>query len=323
MTPINIFLSIIILGVIIMLVVNPRTKKITRVSGLKAKKIKSKRLMEAIKAIEKFTGKAMNAVSKGEIETCNKILVERENDCNCFVDSNKEFPDLNVSRCMREKNTKKCRDYNTCKKKFIKFMSNSEPNYDPDSWSSPIIEGSHNCYTYFLNDHIPTTMNKCRKLCKAENNCKRKTKSCGNLKPQPGKYASTKPGNDKYKNRKYTCPDMQEKVLMDNFNDDLNSSVIHPVPFSASCPKHHYKGALVVDPDNTYHFYRQDNNVRWSHKQGTLRVENVDASGKAIYAPHLSDMNYNKEGKNNGINYTKFCNYMCIPNNDYLQTHAL
>ena len=103
MTPINIFLSIIILGVIIMLVVNPRTKKITRVSGFKAKKIKSKRLTEAIKAIEKFTGKVMNAVSRGEIETCNKILVERENDCNCFVDAKREFPDLNVSRCMREK----------------------------------------------------------------------------------------------------------------------------------------------------------------------------------------------------------------------------
>ena len=70
-------------------------------------------------------------------------------------------------------------------------------------------------------------------------------------------------------------------------------------------------------------FYRQYNNVRWSHKQGTLRVENVDAGGKPIYAPHLSDMNYNKENKNNGINYTKFCNYMCIPNNDYLETHAL
>ncbi len=65
-------------------------------------------------------------------------------------------------------------------------------------------------------------MNKCRKLCKVENNCRRKTKSCGNLKPQPGKYAGNKPGKEQYKNRKYTCPDMQEKVLMDNYNDDLN-----------------------------------------------------------------------------------------------------
>ena len=34
---------------------------------------------------------------------------------------------------------------------------------------------------------------------------------------------------------------------------------------------------MVVDPGNTYHFYRQDNNVRYSHKQGTLDVENLDA----------------------------------------------
>ena len=53
--------------------------------------------------------------------------------------------------------------------------------------------------------------------------------------------------------------------------------------FSEKCPKHHYKGSLVVDPGNTYHFYRQDNNVRYSHKQGTLRVENIDSDGKPIY----------------------------------------
>ena len=108
MTPINIFLSFIILGVIIMLIINPKTKRISRVTKSKANQIKSKRLKEAIRAIERFTGKTLKKISREEIETCNKILVERENDCNCFVDSNKEFPDLNVSRCMRERHTKKC-----------------------------------------------------------------------------------------------------------------------------------------------------------------------------------------------------------------------
>lgn len=320
---VNIFLSIIILVIVVMLIINPKTKKITRVSGEKSRKIKSKRVQNAIKAIERFTGRKMKVVSKEVIESCNKVLVDKENDCNCFIDANKEFPNLNTNKCIRSKNTKKCKDYNKCKKTFMSFMSNYEPNYDPDYWSSPIIEGSHNCYTYFLNDHIPATMNKCRKLCKKENNCKKKTKSCGNLKPQPGKFAGKQPGREKYSNRNYNCKDMQEKVLMDSFNEELNSSVIHPVPFHVKCPKHHYKGALVVDPENTYHFYRQDNNVRWSHKQGTLRVENVDASGRPIYAPHLSDMNYNKEGKTDGINYTNFCNYMCVPNNTHLDTNAI
>ena len=78
-----------------------------------------------------------------------------------------------------------------------------------------------------------------------------------------------------------------------------------------------YKGAMVIDTNNTYHFYRQDDNVRYSHKQGTLRVENKDASGKAIYAPHLADRDYNKSKKKDGITYDQFCSYFCIPNNNY------
>ena len=40
------------------------------------------------------------------------------------------------------------------------------------------------------------------------------------------------------------------------------------------------------------------------------------------FAPHLSDNNYNKK-KKDGINYTDFCNYMCIPSNGHLDTHAV
>ena len=55
--------------------------------------------------------------------------------------------------------------------------------------------------------------------------------------------------------------------------------------------------------------------------QGTLSVENKDASKKPIYVPHLSDMNYSK-GRNDGINYTDFCGYMCVPQNKYIETKA-
>ena len=51
-------------------------------------------------------------------------------------------------------------------------MSGYEPSYNPDKWSDPIVEGSHNCYTYFLNDQIPEVKNKCRKLCKKKNKCR-------------------------------------------------------------------------------------------------------------------------------------------------------
>ena len=29
-------------------------------------------------------------------------------------------------------------------------MNNEEEDYNPDKWSEPYIEGSHNCYAYFL-----------------------------------------------------------------------------------------------------------------------------------------------------------------------------
>ena len=29
-------------------------------------------------------------------------------------------------------------------------MSGTEPNYDPNDWSEPLVEKSHNCYAYFL-----------------------------------------------------------------------------------------------------------------------------------------------------------------------------
>ena len=204
---------------------------------------------------------------------------------------------------------------------FESLMSGSEPDYEPDSWSNPIIEGSHNCYTYFLNDKVPRTKNKCRELCMKKNNCKTKIKECGNLKPQPGKYAAEKTSFKA--NRKYTCEDMAQKVILDNTDFETNKAVISRTPFAQRCPDKHYKGALVVDPNNTYHFYRQDSNGQWSHKQGTLRVENKDASGKPIFAPHLSDNNYNKKKKKDGINYTDFCDYMCIPSNGHLDTHAI
>ena len=78
---------------------------------------------------------------------------------------------------------------------------------------------------------------------------------------------------------------------------------------------------MVVHPGNTYHFYRQDKNGRFSHKQGTLTVENKDASKKPIYVPHMSDMNYAK-GDPDGINYTDFCGYMCVPENKHIKTFA-
>ena len=271
--------------------------------------------------------KSVNKLTNNLISTCNKILIRKENDCQCF-DKN-GHPVSNFEQC---KNNPGCEGYNKCRKIFKTTQNGYEPNYNPDRWKDPLVEGTHNCYMYFLNDQKDKLRKECINICKNNGknnrNCRtQKQNSCSNLKPQPGNHAFLQ-GNFRGNKRVYSCPAMIDKVLKDNYNKGTNkSNIIHwdnltpEQQFIKKCPENYYKGVLVVHPKNTYHFYRQDKNGRYSHKQGTLAVENMDASKRPIYVPHLSDMNYSK-GKNNGINYTDFCGYMCIPNNMFKDTHA-
>jgi hypothetical protein len=245
------------------------------------------------------------------INKCNNILIHNEKNCQCFDENN--YPTNNIKECFKRKNTLKCKKYNVCKNLYSSFMNKEEPIYNPYPWLVNYIKSSHNCYTYFLNDHVPKTKSNCLELCKQNNTCDRKDiKVCNKLKPQPGYHAEL---SGTKLNKKFTCKNMIKRV-----KDDNNS--IYETKFSKKCKKGYYKGALVVDPDRTYHFYRQDKNSRWSHKPGTLKVTNLDASNNPIYAPHLSDRNYNKNN-DGGINYTDFCSYMCVPKNNNIKTHAI
>ena len=267
----------------------------------------------------------VNNLTKKIVSKCNNVLVNREKDCQCFNKNN--YPSKKFNSCINRNNNKNCKTYNKCKRIFSGLMSGSEPEYDPENWSNPLIEGSHNCYAYMLDDKMPHLKNKCLTICKNKgyNNyqCKsnkQKVNNCSNLKPQPGNYA-LKYGNLDKKERIYKCPNMIKKVLRDNYDKKTKKSVVIPVKFDSKCPKNYYKGALVVHKGRTYHFYRQDTNIRYSHKQGTLRVENEDASKKPIYAPHLSNMDFSR-GRKNGIKYDDFCSYFCIPRNYHKKTHA-
>jgi hypothetical protein len=267
----------------------------------------------------------ISKVSNKLIKKCNKILIKKEQSCQCF--NNKNYPTNKFRGCMLRNNNRKCKNYNKCKRILSGIMSGTEPEYNPKYWSNPLIEGSHNCYAYMLDDQMPHLSNKCLSICKNKgyNNyeCrsnKNKVNNCSNLKPQPGNYA-LQYGNLKKKERIYKCPNMIKKVLSDNYDKKTKKSVVIPVKFSERCPKNYYKGALVVDKGKTYHFYRQDSNVRYSHKQGTLSVENVDASKNPIYVPHLSNMDFSR-GRKNGINYDAFCSYFCIPRNYYKDTYS-
>jgi hypothetical protein len=59
--------------------------------------------------------------------------------------------------------------------------------------------------------------------------------------------------------------------------------------------------ALVVAPGWDYHWYRRDENGRWSHKPGGTRATNLDNSMNPISNP---------ETANRGP-YTDFCGYYC------------
>ena len=86
---------------------------------------------------------------------------------------------------------------------------------------------------------------------------------------------------------------------------------IRPIDFTGKCPADTSKIAIVVDPDEDYHFYRQDKNGLWSHKPGGTAVTNKDASKRPIYDPALANRDYTD--KNGRLDYDQFCKYLCVP----------
>jgi len=233
--------------------------------------------------------------------------------------SNLPYSELELVKCTKDaiKGSDFCLEHKNCGKFLRKFTSGYEPKYEPDVWSNPAIEGSHNCYAYFLDERKDSIISKCNEACHKlkKSGCPSKIKECQNMIPQPGDYyLLNKYGNLKKKEREYTCPNMHNKIMADNPN-------LKPIGFLDTCPANHYKGAMTVDFKNTFHFYRQNPDGTWSHKPGILPVTNVDASGKPIYIPHFADRDYSQVPRQNPIKYTDFCGYYCIPTNEYYTTN--
>jgi hypothetical protein len=248
---------------------------------------------------------------KKTIKLCNDIVLKFEDRCQCY--NKKDFPSDNINKCAKMNNSEECNDYNICKKYFKSKLSGSEPSYDPQKWNPKFILNSHNCYTYFLNDHNTHTIARCKTACKQDNSCGKKPKICSRFKPQPGKYYEQNSNIKLIK--KFNCSNMINNIKKDN-------KYIYTVDFEQRCKRGFYKGAIVVENDKTYHFYRQDKNTLFSHKPGILKVVNTDATGNPIYCPHLADRNYRKN-KMKGINYETFCSYLCVPSNYYIRTNSI
>lgn len=159
-------------------------------------------------------------------------------------------------------------------------MSGDEPRFRKWLWAAEgkFIE-NQNCYAYAMNQFRFFRHNK----------------------SIPGLKRHTLP------NSEYTkCAPLVENILGDAGSE---SYVIKP---HKSCKRGTYKIMLFVTSDkkkySDFHFYRQDADGTFSHKQGHMfGPSKLDASGNIIFDPIKSDKNFTP------YNYDEFCNAMCVP----------
>jgi len=98
-----------------------------------------------------------------------------------------------------------------------------------------------------------------------------------------------------------TCPVVKKLVKSDLSNDFLSSS------FSKKCKKGYSKVALVVDKGTDYHWYRQNPDSTWSHKDGSNPVKNFHAKKRKIVNPKQASRDYGSD-----LNYEDFCGFFCV-----------
>ena len=143
------------------------------------------------------------------------------------------------------------------------------PPYEPGRWNKQPVKGSTNCYAYGANDPDGHPPGK----------------------PQPGERCGH-PATDA------SCAEVTRASICDGM-----VKAPDPPPQKPG----YYPVALVVDPGVDYHWYRLDDNGRWSHKPGNTSATNVDASGNPITNPKTADRDYGS------VNYKDFCGYFYVP----------
>ena len=84
---------------------------------------------------------------------------------------------------------------------------------------------------------------------------------------------------------------------------------LHDIDCDDPCPSGCWKVALVIAPNDDFHWYRQDESGNWSHKPGHTPAINTDASGNPITDPRTADRDYSSKG---GSNYSDFCGCFCV-----------
>jgi hypothetical protein len=147
------------------------------------------------------------------------------------------------------------------------------PPYEPSVWNDdPTVQWHNNCYNYGCDMIL------------------------FNDKSQPGEAYGYYPA--------MTCDDVSHAATLDG---------LQPCPEACrACHPCHHKVALVVAPGIDYHWYRQDDNGRWSHKPGRGPARDYDASEAIITGPETADRRVFNEDGDLLFEYTEFCGYFCI-----------
>ena len=181
------------------------------------------------------------------------------------------------------------------------------PTYDPAKYNTdPYIQNSHNCYAYSLDFYDPALAEQCKTVLTSAkqsnhywtNRFVRRPKSCYHLRPKPGRIHNT------HKRLPYSKR-MNCKRMLKGILQDIPTAKV--VKQHEKCDSGYYKIAYAVDPGRTYHFYRQDEDGLWSHKDAWRAATRLDASGKVITDPATADRKYSH------ANLKNFCHYVCVP----------
>jgi hypothetical protein len=269
--------------------------------------------------------KIYNQMTAAQDDTLKTKQQHKVRQCMCIdykvMDSTSTLmdKDIETTRCTRpaEPNSDFCSKHKKCPNMYKKYLTGAEPVVADDNWNRKYIKGSHNCYAYFLDDNKPSLADKCQNICNKKRNgnksCPEKNDDCRPLIPQPGDFHALQSSNE-IKDNETSCAGLTQKILNDNPS-------VKPAKFTERCPAKYYKGAVVVSPEKSFHFYRQNRDGRWSHKPGVLPVSHTDASDKDIWVPHFANRNY-IENPLYGTTYSTFCSYYCIPNNQHINTNS-
>jgi hypothetical protein len=182
-----------------------------------------------------------------------------------------------------------CQEHQTCPGSP---QSGSEPQFNPQKYNQdPTIYKVHNCYAYGMNVLDKESV----RLCRKHGDCRR-------FFHQPGALHGDR--NALNVNERRNCKMVEQLQNADNPSIQKSS-------FHAQCPLGTSKIALVVDPGEDYHYYRQDADGMWSHKDGSNKVKRFDALKRPIFNPELASRDY--EWQNSDLNYEDFCGFYCVP----------